>query len=1014
MRIILLGKPQRTLCILLICCIAALFIIEIWGKDRSVSQWTKEESYTVTERFYGVNAEEMERIASIPLEDALSGIRGLKRISSSSENGRTRVICYFEGKEQGRYEAVREAAQHVYESLPRSAQRPEIISSGDSRVPFFTAALVAGKKPMPENAGAILEKSVKPALEGLPGVGNVEIFGTGLREIVITLKTPETAARRIDASDIVSILSSNDVLLPGGSFTGEREIPIMVDGRYGISLYTGTGANYIEDLRKALIPVETSRNEVHFVQLDDIADITESERDYESCSRLDGEKTVLIAVMSSEKTDPGNLSVRIKEELLKFPELEFTILSDRGEAERKARSSVLGAAFQGTLMVALLCALLCSGKSNFSLISSLTVPVTVFFASAVLVLLGFSLDKFILAGLSAGVGVAVDAAILSAEYFRSCKTLEEGKAAMRALRFPLVSGILTTVIALLPLIARKGSSLNAVAWAIASVNMVVMVLALTLLPPLFLWNCSKDCNNYQKKKIINLKCIKSVIPYLKYINFKSVLCNKMFRLYRRKIAVIVRLVQKKPLFVMGCWFLLSVLGIFALAVNGADVAEEGSEDSIYAQVEFEGGLHVEESDKNLAVYGMEIKKYPGIKNVQTVARTGTGSVLVGFDPLLTDNKTVRNLMRNTQVQGGFVYILESSPNERSWRVRISGDEIYRCRELASEAGRLCSFLPVVSETVLNFKEGSPRINLKPLRERIAINALSFGSIGRNVRYAVHGPVAYKHITEKGETDVRIRSGGPISREEIQRILIKGRRSALELGSLVSSESLREAGSIQREDRRRSASISIRTGVMDPRRVRDQIMTALSTLELPPGYSVEFDREALKAAEAVSLEGYYFILALLFCYMVIASLKESFSFPLSLLAVVPSSLSVPALCMVLRHFPINEVSAAAFVAVSGVAINAAAIVADALESTRKDAASYYGIFRRRLPILGATTLTTVAAAVPFLFVKNNAAVVKTLSMVSALGVAVSALCAITLIPAMVKVFPGLLGSRVHGG
>jgi multidrug efflux pump subunit AcrB len=356
--------------------------------------------------------------------------------------------------------------------------------------------------------------------------------------------------------------------------------------------------------------------------------------------------------------------------------------------------------------------------------------------------------------------------------------------------------------------------------------------------------------------------------------------------------------------------------------------------------------------------------------------------------------------------------MESSGNEKSWRIRIAGDEEYRCRELAAEAAERCSAIALVSETVLNFKEGSPRINLIPDRERIALNALSFGGIGHTVRRGIHGPVAYKRINSGGETDVRIKGGGdPLSREEVLQILIKGESSPLLLERLATIKSTREAGSIQREDRQRSASISIRTKTMDPRRVKDRVMASLSAMELPPGYSIEFDPEALKAAESVNSQIYLFILALLFCYMVIAVLKESFSFPLALLAVVPPSLSVPALCTVLLGFPVNAVSAAAFVAVAGLAINAAALTADALENAGFGAMSYYVIYRRRLPVLAATTLTTVAAALPFLFIKSNAAlVVKTLSMVSALGVAVSALCAITLIPALVKLFPGLLKSK----
>jgi multidrug efflux pump subunit AcrB len=215
------------------------------------------------------------------------------------------------------------------------------------------------------------------------------------------------------------------------------------------------------------------------------------------------------------------------------------------------------------------------------------------------------------------------------------------------------------------------------------------------------------------------------------------------------------------------------------------------------------------------------------------------------------------------------------------------------------------------------------------------------------------------------------------------------------------------------------------------------MDSLAPLDLPPGYRIDFDPEAIKAAGGVSVQACLFVLALLLCYMLIAAFKESFSFPLAVLAVVPPSLAVPALWMVLGAYPLNEVSAAAFVAVSGMAVNAAVLVADHLQDAktrfvgqaapatqstpatqsasatqpapfRQVTGSFYRIFRKRLPVLGVTAGTTVAGALPCVFVGAGAAqVVKTLSLVGALGVAVSALCAATLIPALVKVFPEVL-------
>ncbi|MDR2470770.1 MAG: efflux RND transporter permease subunit, partial [Treponema sp.] len=277
-----LSRPRRALCIILGLCAASFFIIDI-REINPPDRGGADETFTLTQRFYGVDAAEMERIAAIPLEDALSGIRGLKRVVSVSENGRARVVCWFEGRERGRYEAVREAAQRVYEALPPAAQRPEISTAGGSRVPVWTAAFTA----LDGAAGTVLEKAVKPALEGIPGAGDVEISGAGRKETALVLDHGETAARSLDAGTVAAVLGSNDTLLPGGSIRLDgRDIPVMVDGRY----------DGIEDMRGAIIPLANAQGGGGFVRLGDIAAVGEQERNHESRSRLNGKNIALAAV----------------------------------------------------------------------------------------------------------------------------------------------------------------------------------------------------------------------------------------------------------------------------------------------------------------------------------------------------------------------------------------------------------------------------------------------------------------------------------------------------------------------------------------------------------------------------------------------------------------------------------------------------------------------------------------------------------------------------------------------
>jgi multidrug efflux pump subunit AcrB len=421
----------------------------------------------------------------------------------------------------------------------------------------------------------------------------------------------------------------------------------------------------------------------------------------------------------------------------------------------------------------------------------------------------------------------------------------------------------------------------------------------------------------------------------------------------------------------------------------------------------------------------------GIKNIQTSARTASGSVLVSFDRKKTNVARIRDRARTLAVPGGFVYFPESSPEERNWEIKISGDDDNRCRELAVRAASLCAALPRIKETALNFKEGSGRITLFPDRERLAGLGIFFSSTAGSTRWAIHGPVAYKKIGPQGETDVRIRGSGRQEppREEILEFPVLAmadgtgeRRIPLRLDSLMRVREGREPASIRREDRRRTASISIRTGVTDPRRVRRAVMETLQNLELPRGYTIEFDPEAIRRAEALSGTVLFFLLALMFCYMVIASVHESFGVPLAVLSVVPPSLALPALCLALTGAPLNPAAACAFVAVSGMAVNASVLSAGGLRPflefrdpgnfTGGGFALYRGL-REKVPSLLATGGTTVAGAVPFLFLREGAnTLIRTLALVSALGVGASCLFSLCIIPALAVKYPKLFNRSFY--
>jgi multidrug efflux pump subunit AcrB len=329
---------------------------------------------------------------------------------------------------------------------------------------------------------------------------------------------------------------------------------------------------------------------------------------------------------------------------------------------------------------------------------------------------------------------------------------------------------------------------------------------------------------------------------------------------------------------------------------------------------------------------------------------------------------------------------------------------------------LCNEIPTVNEAVLNFKDGSTTTYYTPNRGALQNAGVQFSLLGNSLRYGVYGPVTYKRIDKKGETDVRIYSTQNMypSVEDIKTLMIKPQNSKsinpISIHSIADNYKNSEVSTIQRYNRRRSASVSIRTDNVNIEKLKKIVMTNLLKLNLPKGYSIIFDTEAMKRVSQLKEMALYFIAAIIFCYMIISISSQSFLIPLAILTVVPVSMSVPALFITLSGIPINSACSCAFIVVCGMAVNATVLVTENIREAINPNGYILNfkkaliIIKNRIPTLFATSATTIIAVLPFIILRDGNGLARILSIVSALGVSASCIFSITLLPSLASLFP----------
>jgi len=994
------GKPVAALCAT--ASVLALSAMMLARAEFGPREAASKAIYAVTIRHHGVDARDMERSVAIPLEDALASAEGARETSSTSEYGMARVVVHFTDStdRDSAYESVRDAAQHVYERLPASAQRPEIASSSEGSGPVWVAAVYSTQENVP-SIGHLLERTVRPSLEKLPGAGEVDIAGAGLPEIMVDVDEAAASMAGLGTADIGGTVAADDRFEPAGSlFCREAELSVALDSRYE-TVASLRRASLADDCGSAII-------------LGFLARLEERDRPSDMVSRVNAQRAITIAVNPGGQANLPSLSRGIAAataELARDHDLKFQVLYDAGAAASASFNSMLAAMLQGAIGVAIATALLLggfrrgattSGHAGARMVAVLAVPMILAMSAAVLVACGCSLDRHIVAGLAAGLGASVDAAIMVAERLGAATSLDEGRLEMSRLVPTLLAGTATTVVVLVPLAQLDFIAEGAarIAAAIAVINGVSLVTAWCLLPPLMLADSSGA------RPVPRHADVPSGDRHGRWNSATAL------RLVRRCIAADARLCSARPFIPAACAMVIGFAGVVAILISPLSTTGDDDGSTIEAHIEFESGTAAEHVDEALAVWSRTLGTVTGVLCTYTTARRGFGSALVTYDPDTVGRADLSDTMRLGAPAGAFVWIPEPDEHERSFEVVVSGDDDAECRILATAAASRLSVLPFVIETVLQFKEGPPDIVVRPDRERMAMAGVSFAEVADCLRRDIQGPVAYKRLDEQGQTDVRFMCGAAASVRGLGAIPVQTPSAVQSVSELALVSRQRDVARIYRSDRRRIASLALRTRVIDPRSARDAVYAALAPVPHPAGYAFEFDRKAIESVDRLSGSLGSFLFAALLAYIVTAAVSESLTVPLAVMLALPPSLAVPAVLFAIAGVPIDASTACAFVAVSGVVVNASVLTVEEARTRgiaagrTVDAFDLYHIIRSRFATLAATSGTTVAGALPFLLLGSaDAGMARALAFVTALGTATSFIASITLVPSLAALFPG---------
>ncbi len=369
----------------------------------------------------GAAPAELESQITKRVEDAVSGIAGMKNINSTMSDGTSTTVIEFrlEKPTDQALEDVKDAIAKIRSNLPGGIDEP-IIQKIDVEGQAIQTYAVKAPGMTLEQLSWYVDDVVRRQVQGLPGVGKVDRFGGADREIRVDLDPGKMQSLGLTASYINQQLSA----INADSGAGKSEV-----GGNEQAIRTLGGARDLESLRSTTIPLPGG-NKIRLGELGSVVDTTEEPRSF---ARFNGDPVVTFAVFrakGSSSVDVGNrVNVKVQEldtanDAVTFSLVDDTVFSIYGNYVAAMEGLIEGA------ILAIIVVLIFLRDWRATLISAVSLPLSAIPTFWAMDMLGFSLNLVSFLGITLATGILVDDAIVEIENI--ARHMRMGKSAYRA------------------------------------------------------------------------------------------------------------------------------------------------------------------------------------------------------------------------------------------------------------------------------------------------------------------------------------------------------------------------------------------------------------------------------------------------------------------------------------------------------------------------------------------------------------------------------------------------------
>ncbi len=932
---------------------------------------------TITTIYPGASPNEVESSVTKLIEDAVSGMDKVSDIRSTSMEGVSFVVV--ELMQNANTDFSLQDAQRkvggVAAKLPTTARTPTVSKLALDEIPVLRMGVSADMDS--RTLYQFVKDRIQPQLSRVPGVGQVALVGGEEREIKVNLDLQKLRSYGLSITQVTQIIKASNLDFPTGKIKD-------TDGQYIIRV--AGKLRSVDDLKNLSLGESRMGGEI---KLSDVAEVEDGIKDYSNITRINFRNTIGIILQKQSDANSVEVARLVRAEIKKMESnyennnVKFEIAQDGSLFTIDAVDAVKEDLALAVVLVSIVMLMFLHSIRN-SLIVLVAIPTSLISTFIAIWAFGLTLNLMVLLGLSLVVGILVDDSIVVLEniYHHLEKGEESKLAALRGrneIGFAALAITFVDVAVFLPLTlvgGIVGNILREFSLVVVSSTLMSLLVSFTVTP--MLASRFAKLERLTKNTLLGKFAIWFEKKFKEFTEYYIELLKWSFK-NRGKIAI------------MTIMLFIASFALIPFGFIGAEFMTQTDRGEFAVTLELAPGSTIEETNRVTQLIENKIGDMPEVERMYSnVGASNEG--LIGFSSSNSSEITVTLLPKNQrkrstdevgneikrlaqQIPGVKVRVnpvgIFGVANQTPVQMVINGPDYNEVVKAANDIQNIVKKIPGTADVRLSAEQGNPETRVDIDRRKLTSFGLTIAEVGQALQVALTGNDEVKLEENNTEYDVRIiLDKFDRSRTEdlgnISFVNRKGQQIYLKQFANI----YRSTGPTKLQREARSSAVTlysqVQTGVTTGT-ISAQIDKELKSYNFPPGVTYSFQGDVKNQRESFASLGLALLAAILFTYMVMVALYDSFVYPFIILFSIPLAMIGALVALALMMKALNIFTILGIIMLTGLVAKNAILLVDRTNVMRSQGEGVIEALldagRMRIRPIFMTTLTMIFGMMP---------------------------------------------------